>query len=59
LLLFLTILGNIEPDYHFRCRLFTGYSQPNDSWKDDFSLLNEDFVDGLLLYYHRLQGLKI
>lgn len=27
----------------------TGFSQPNDSWKDDLPLLNDSFVNGPLL----------
>jgi hypothetical protein len=47
----LRILGNSQPYYHLPCRLFTRYSQPNDSsWNNDLPPLSEGFLDGPLLW---------
>ena len=41
----LCVLGNSKLNYHFLCRLLTGYSQPNDSWNNDLPTLSEGFWD--------------
>ena len=46
----LFILGNSLLDYHFLCRLLTGYSKPKDSWSIDLPPLSEGVVNGLLLW---------
>jgi len=47
---FLYILRNSQLDFHFLCRLLTGYSKLKDSWSNDLPPLSEGLVNGLLLW---------